>query len=149
MGSLLRLFADAPAVVLTRSPLGVASSFARSQLSHRWGYADRYRQLVTMTAAGPHERFAALVPDDDPDELTALTRLIVLNTVLLADALDGRGHAHIRLHGRRSGRVRGRPRHPTTRPRHRARHTAGRRADHRHPHPAGRGRDSPRHLAPR
>jgi hypothetical protein len=36
------------------------------------------------------------VPDDDPDELTTLTRLIVLNTVLLADALDGRDHTHIR-----------------------------------------------------
>ncbi|MEV4197447.1 MULTISPECIES: hypothetical protein [Micromonospora] len=94
--SLLRLFADAPAVVLTRSPLGVASSFARSQLFDRWGYAERYRQMVTMTGAGPHERFAALVPDDGPDELTALTRLIVLNTVLLADALDGRDHTHIR-----------------------------------------------------
>lgn len=39
--SLLRLFADAPAVVLTRSPLGVASSFTRSWLFARWGYADR------------------------------------------------------------------------------------------------------------
>ncbi|MFC0528586.1 hypothetical protein [Phytohabitans kaempferiae] len=94
--SLLRLFADAPAVVLTRSPLGVASSFMRSDLYRRWGYADRYRQMATMTSAGPHERFAALVPDDEPDQLTALTRLIVLNTVLLADALDGRDHAHIR-----------------------------------------------------
>jgi hypothetical protein len=94
--SLLRLFADAPAVVLTRSPLGVASSFARFQLFDRWGYADRYRQMVTMTGARPHERFAALVLDDTPDELTALTRLIVLNTVLLADALDGRDHTHIR-----------------------------------------------------
>ena len=41
--SLLRLFADAPVVVLTRSPIGVASSFARSNLYHRWGYANRYR----------------------------------------------------------------------------------------------------------
>ncbi|MEV0732201.1 hypothetical protein [Polymorphospora sp. NPDC050346] len=94
--SLLRLFADAPVVVLTRRPLGVASSFARSQLFHRWGYADRYRQMVTMTCAGPRERFAPLVPDDGPGELTALTRLIVLNAVLLADALDGRDHAQVR-----------------------------------------------------
>ncbi|WP_051366672.1 hypothetical protein [Hamadaea tsunoensis] len=94
--SLLRLFADAPVVVLTRSPLGVASSFARSRLFDRWRYADRYRQMATMTDAGSHERFAPLVPDDKPDELTALTRLIVLNTVLLADALDGRSYTHIR-----------------------------------------------------
>lgn len=94
--SVLRLFADAPTVVLTRSPLGVASSFTRSDLFTRWGYADRYRQMVIMTSAGPHERLGALVPDDDPDGLTALTRLIVLNTVLLADAIDGRDHTHVR-----------------------------------------------------
>jgi hypothetical protein len=94
--SLLWLFADAPAVVLTRSPLGVSSSFARSGLFARWGYADRYRQMVTMTTAGPHSRLGVLVPDDEPDELTALSRLVVLNTVLLANALDGREHTHIR-----------------------------------------------------
>jgi len=94
--SLLRLFADAPAVVPTRSPLGVASSFLRSDLYRRWGYGDRYRQMVAMTSAGPHARLGALVPDDHPDELTALTRLIVLNTVLLADALDGRAYTHVR-----------------------------------------------------
>ena len=40
-------------------------------------------------------QFAALVPDDDPADLVALVRLQVLNTVLLAAALDGRGLAHI------------------------------------------------------
>lgn len=94
--SLLRLFADAPVVVLTRSPIGVASSFVRSNLYHRWGYADRYRQMITMTGAGPHAGFSALVPDDDPDELTGLVRMIVLNTVLLAGAVDTREHTHIR-----------------------------------------------------
>jgi hypothetical protein len=94
--SLLRLFADAPVVVLTRSPLGVASSFARSGLYRRWGYTDRYRQMVTMTSAGTNARFGLLVPDDDPSALIGLTRLVVLNTLLLADALDGRAHTHIR-----------------------------------------------------
>ncbi|GAA2493905.1 hypothetical protein [Winogradskya humida] len=94
--SLLRLFADAPVVVLTRSPIGVASSFVRSNLYRRWGYADRYRQMITMTGAGPHAGFSALVPDDDPDELTGLVRMIVLNTVLLSRAVDAREHTHIR-----------------------------------------------------
>ncbi|HET8661280.1 MAG TPA: hypothetical protein VFM55_20065 [Micromonosporaceae bacterium] len=82
--------------MLTRSPLGVANSFRRSDLFARWRYADRYRQMVTMTSPGPLARFGALVPDDDPDDLTTLTRLIVLNTLLLADALDGRAHTLIR-----------------------------------------------------
>ncbi|MGI5184722.1 hypothetical protein ACQEVZ_51550 [Dactylosporangium sp. CA-152071] len=93
--ALLQLFADAPVVVLTRSPLGVASSFARADLFRRWGYTDRYRQMITMTDGGPHAALGVLVPDDEPDELTALTRLVVLNTLLLADALDGREYAHI------------------------------------------------------
>ena len=92
----LRLFPDAPAVVLSRSPLGVASSFARSNLFSRWDYAARYRQMVSMTKTGPHGRLAPLVPDDHPDDLTALTRLIVLNSVLLASALEGREARHIR-----------------------------------------------------
>lgn len=93
--SLLRLFPEAPIVVLSRSPVGVASSFKRSNLFARWGYTDRYEQMVTMTMAGPHRRFAPLVPAGDFDELTTLTRLIVLNTILLADALDEREHRHI------------------------------------------------------
>jgi hypothetical protein len=36
-----------------------------------------------------------LVPDDDPPGLVALTRLQVLNTVLLAASLDGRAAVHV------------------------------------------------------
>jgi hypothetical protein len=39
--ALLDLFPDSPAAVLTRSPLGVASSFARGGLFGRWGYRAR------------------------------------------------------------------------------------------------------------
>ncbi|MCM4081875.1 hypothetical protein [Paractinoplanes hotanensis] len=42
-----------------------------------------------MTGAGPHAGFSALVPDDDPDELTGLVRMIVLNTVLLDGTATG------------------------------------------------------------
>lgn len=98
--SLLRLFPGAPIVVLTRSPLGIASSFQRSGLFGRWHYSDRYRQMHQMAAAHQHAALAGLVPDDDPDELTALTRLIVLNTVLLADAIAGRAHTQISYEAR-------------------------------------------------
>lgn len=40
-------------------------------------------------------RYATLVPDDDPPGLVALTRLQVLNTMLLAAAVEGRDIAHI------------------------------------------------------
>jgi formylglycine-generating enzyme required for sulfatase activity len=93
----LALFPDAPVLVLSRSPLGVASSFIRGGLFSRWGYAARYRQMITMTrgAHGERRRFAALVPDDRPSDLIALARLLALNTVLLAEALAGRDVGHI------------------------------------------------------
>ncbi|WP_452465156.1 SUMF1/EgtB/PvdO family nonheme iron enzyme [Nonomuraea recticatena] len=90
--NVLELFPDAPVVVLTRSPLGVASSFARGRLFERWDYRARYRQMVDAARRPdvPVAGAAALVPDDDPDDLVALARLHVLNTVLLAAALGTR-----------------------------------------------------------
>ena len=91
MPALLALLPGAPVLVLSRSPLGVASSFTRSRLFARWGYGARYQQMIAMTryGSGCARRFSALVPDDDPPDLVALARLHVLNTVLLADALAG------------------------------------------------------------
>lgn len=88
--NVLAMFPDAPVAVLTRSPLGVASSFVRGALFDRWGYAARYRHMVTMTRRPAWKTWADLVPDDKPSELVALVRLHVLNTLLLAGALDGR-----------------------------------------------------------
>ena len=95
--ALLALLPGAPVLVLSRSPLGVASSFARSRLFARWEYRARYQQMITMTRdrSGGAGRFSALVPDDDPPDLVALARLHVLNTVLLADALTGLSIAQI------------------------------------------------------
>ena len=93
---LLALLPGAPVLVLSRSPIGVASSFARGDLFRRWGYRSRYQQMITMTRhGGSTRRFAALVPDDDPVDLVALVRLHALNTVLMADALAGGSPAHI------------------------------------------------------
>lgn len=94
---LLALFPEAPVLVLSRSPLGVASSFTRGGLFRRWGYDACYRQMIAMTRDGDDDmrRFGALVPDDRPPDLIALARLQVLNTVLLAEALADRGPGHI------------------------------------------------------
>lgn len=51
---------------------------------------------VSSVARTPlHAPYAALVPADDPADLVALARLQVLNTVLLAIALQGKKHASI------------------------------------------------------
>jgi UTP-glucose-1-phosphate uridylyltransferase len=93
--TLLALFPEAPVAVLTRSPLGVASSFTRGDLFRRWAYRGRYQQMVAATRSGHQARYRVLVPDDDPPDLVALVRLQVLNTVLLAAALTGRDIAVI------------------------------------------------------
>ncbi|MFE9244771.1 hypothetical protein [Nocardiopsis sp. NPDC006938] len=91
----LDMFPDAPVVVLSRSPLGVASSFTRGGLWGRWGYSTIYRRIVAMTQDDERFRWSELVPDDDPYPPVALTRLIVLNAALLAEALSGREYAHV------------------------------------------------------
>jgi formylglycine-generating enzyme required for sulfatase activity len=91
------LLPDAPVLVLSRSPLGVASSFERGGLFRRWGYGARYQQMIKMTREGGSaaRRYRPLVPDDGPPDLMALVRLQVLNTLLLADALTGLNVTHI------------------------------------------------------
>jgi hypothetical protein len=88
--NLLALFPDAPVAVLTRSPLGVVSSFARGGLWRRWDYQARYQQMAATTRRAEHRRYAPLVPDSAPAWPVALVRLHVLNALLLADALAGR-----------------------------------------------------------
>lgn len=91
----LDLFPESPVLVLSRSPLGVASSFAQGDLWRRWEYDSVYRRVVAMTHETGHDRWANLVPDDSPVASVALTRLVTLNTALLAEALSGRDHAHL------------------------------------------------------
>ncbi len=59
--SLLSWFPDSPVAVLSRSPLGVASSFRRSSLFTRWDYRPRYQQMITMTRSGQEHRYATLI----------------------------------------------------------------------------------------
>nr|WP_184080193.1 SUMF1/EgtB/PvdO family nonheme iron enzyme [Nocardiopsis mwathae] len=91
----LALFPDSPVVVLSRSPLGVASSFTRGALWDRWDYGSIYRRVAALAHEDDHRGWSQLVPDDDPCPPVALTRLITLNAALLAEALGDREHAHV------------------------------------------------------
>lgn len=84
-------FLDSPAAVLTRSPLSVASSFARGDLFRRWGYRAKYRQITALTTRPEFAARVGVVHDDDPPDLAALSRLQVLNTLFLAGALHSSG----------------------------------------------------------
>jgi len=86
--TVLGLLPDSPALVLTRAPVGVASSFARGRLWARWHYAERYAQLAQVARAGRWQDFAPLLPLDDPAEPAGLGRLIATNALLLARALS-------------------------------------------------------------
>jgi hypothetical protein len=92
---LLDLFPDSPVVVASRSPLGVASSFGRGDLFTRWCYRQRYTQLAAAAARPALARWSPLLPDDNPDELTALLRLVVTNTLLVAEAVNERRVVHL------------------------------------------------------
>ncbi|WP_433916914.1 SUMF1/EgtB/PvdO family nonheme iron enzyme [Streptomyces sp. NBC_01744] len=86
--TVLGLLPHSPTLVLTRAPVGIASSFARGRLWERWHYGERYAQ-VAATARRPRWRdtFAPLLPQDEPEEPVALGRLIAVNALLLARGL--------------------------------------------------------------
>ncbi|WP_331726064.1 SUMF1/EgtB/PvdO family nonheme iron enzyme [Streptomyces sp. NBC_01012] len=89
----LTLLPYSPVLVLTRAPVGIASSFARGRLWKRWGYGERYGQVAaTAHSARWRREFESLLPQDDPEELVALGRLIAVNALLLARALVDREH---------------------------------------------------------
>lgn len=89
----LALLPCSPVLVLTRAPVGVASSFARGRLWKRWSYGERYDQVaVTARSARWRDEFELLLPQDDPEEPVALGRLMAVNSLLLARALQERAH---------------------------------------------------------
>jgi hypothetical protein len=96
--TVLALLPHSPVIVLTRAPVGIAGSFQRGGLWERWGYANRYTQLAATamrTARGLS--LTGLLPLDDPAPPTALGRLLALNALLLADALNADGRAWMRV----------------------------------------------------
>ncbi len=99
--SVTGLLPESPVLVLTRAPLGIASSFERGGLWQRWVYAERYLGLA-RTARTPRWRdWSPLLPLDDPQPPVALARMIAVNALLLAEALRadlagcGRALAHL------------------------------------------------------
>ncbi|MFC5668334.1 SUMF1/EgtB/PvdO family nonheme iron enzyme [Kitasatospora misakiensis] len=101
-GAVTNLLPNSPLLVLSRAPLGIASSFARGNLFERWHYASRYTMLSNAAHRSPHwAAWSALLPEDGPEPTVALARLIAFNTLLLAQALkkDIRGisrpYAHL------------------------------------------------------
>ncbi|MFE6549629.1 hypothetical protein ACFVHS_14720 [Streptomyces sp. NPDC057746] len=89
--TVLQLLPDSPIVVLTRAPIGIASSFERGGLWERWAYGQRYAQVAASARSPRWREFAPLVPLDDPAAPVALGRLIALNALLLAGAVAGAG----------------------------------------------------------
>jgi hypothetical protein len=64
-------------------------------LFDRWNYARPVRPDGGDDPASGVAAVGRLVPDDRPGEVVALARLIVLNTMLLAEATTGRAVAHL------------------------------------------------------
>lgn len=96
--TVLTLLPHSPVIVLTRAPVGIAGSFQRGGLWERWGYADRYAHLAATAARTARGRpLTGLLPFDDPAPPTALGRLLALNALLLADALDADGRPWLRV----------------------------------------------------
>ncbi|MFE9132429.1 hypothetical protein ACFYOF_44710 [Streptomyces sp. NPDC007148] len=89
--TVLQLLPDSRIVVLTRAPIGIASSFERGGLWERWAYGQRYAQVAASARSPRWREFAPLVPLDDPAAPVALGRLIALNALLLAGAVAGAG----------------------------------------------------------
>ncbi|WP_328965708.1 hypothetical protein [Streptomyces virginiae] len=85
--TVLGLLPDSPVLILTRAPVGIASSFARGGLWDRWHYGERYQQLARAARSSQWQDFAPLLPIDDPEPPVALGRLIAVNALLLAHAL--------------------------------------------------------------
>ncbi|MFF2546643.1 hypothetical protein ACFVUY_29365 [Kitasatospora sp. NPDC058063] len=99
--SVTRLLPHSPVLVLTRAPIGIASSFERGGLWQRWAYAERYLGLARTARTPRWRNWAPLLPLDDPQPSVALARMIAVNALLLAEALRadlagcGRPLAHL------------------------------------------------------
>ncbi|MFJ8628565.1 SUMF1/EgtB/PvdO family nonheme iron enzyme [Kitasatospora sp. NPDC093550] len=101
-GAVTNLLPNSPILVLSRAPLGIASSFARGNLFERWHYASRYEMLSSAARKSAQwAPWAELLPEDDPEPAAALGRLIALNSLLLSHAVRkdvggiGRPYAHL------------------------------------------------------
>ena len=88
--SYFELFPDAPVIVLTRRPVGIASSFVRGDLFNKWGYAERYSHLESMVMRPRFSCYKFVMHGEVLTDLHRLARMMVLNTLLLVGALRER-----------------------------------------------------------
>lgn len=87
---LLELFPKSPVRLLTRNPLGIASSFKRNDLYNRWRYDQVAHTLDVQLDAGKqdgHEAMLHMVRQDG-EWFERLTWLMGLNSVLLSRHID-------------------------------------------------------------
>lgn len=95
--NLLDLFPDSRTIVLARNPIGIASSFAGGKLFSRWNYDERYNQLKAMTREPQYSEYQFVFDGEhDPGSLRKLTRLVVLNTLLVSNSLADRQRMVVR-----------------------------------------------------
>lgn len=89
--NLLDLFPDSSVIMLTRDPVGIASSFVSDNLFERWNYRERYNRLKDVTMQPEYDKYRIFFGEEsDGDGLRELVRLIMLNTHLLNESLTGR-----------------------------------------------------------
>jgi hypothetical protein len=92
------LFSDAPVLVLKREPLGIFSSLMSQDLFSQWHYVQRYEQLHAVALSPEWKAFQFIF--DSPNgsavsPMQILTRLLFLNTLLIAEALDARPYVEV------------------------------------------------------
>lgn len=92
----LKLFPDAPILVLKREPLGIISSFVDQDLFMRWKYQERYDNLKRVSETPEWERFRFVFEkSEDISPVTMLTRMLFLNSLILAYTLDERPYKEL------------------------------------------------------
>ena len=91
--NLLKFFPDAPILILKREPLGILSSFINQDLFNRWHYQERYEQLKQVSLSKNWESFRFIFDNTNQQTISpviALTRLLFLNTLIIAYFLNDR-----------------------------------------------------------
>jgi len=94
----LKFFPDSPILILKRDPLGILSSFIDQDLFNKWDYEKRYEQLKKISCSGDWEQFNFIYNDtikEDGSSIVKLTRMLFLNSLLLAYLLGKRSYKEL------------------------------------------------------
>lgn len=93
----LKFFPDSPILILKREPLGIFSSFIEQDLFNKWDYKERYERLKQVSLSASWEPFRFIFSDDRETQssITILTRLLFLNSLLIAYLLNERPYKEL------------------------------------------------------